>query len=501
VKPVRVLAVADASALAGFRHALAPESVELVATAATPQGALAQQRRMYPDVIVLDLALTQTDVFLLLAQLVQEGVAPVLALTSGENPARQAERAFALGASDTLERPEQAGSARAGGSVAHPLTVRILALLASRARPSRASGLGLPSLNKLSQPAPFDSKVPHVSRQAPPPSASPLPRTSSESGSPLMAAGSVQPAPPLGAAGRSRSPGAPAAKSREPLAAAASKSATPLAASTPPGSNRRESLKPDATKPASPLAASTPPGSNRRESLKPTASKPASPLAASVPAAERSQKSLAPAASKPASAAPASRVAEPLQLIAIGASTGGTIALTEVLRQLPLSSLPVLVVQHMLPEFTSDFAERLNDACALEVREAVDGAALRAGLALIAPGGRNLRVTRDADGCMRACVVDEPPLLLGHRPSVDVLFQSCADVVAAGCIGVLLTGMGDDGARGMLALHNAGGRTFVQDRASSACFGMPSAAIALGAAQRVLALSDIASALIELQVL
>ena len=181
----------------------------------------------------------------------------------------------------------------------------------------------------------------------------------------------------------------------------------------------------------------------------------------------------------------------------IGASTGGTLALPELLRALPANAPPVLVVQHMLPEFTSDYAERLNAVCALRVHEAVDGELLKPGHVLIAPGGRHLRIQRDGQRFLRAVVSADAPVGK-HRPSIDVLFEACAEVLGGAAIGVLLTGMGDDGARGLLALRNAGARTIVQDQASSACFGMPSAAIQCGAAKEVLSLSDIARTLAEL---
>ena len=184
-------------------------------------------------------------------------------------------------------------------------------------------------------------------------------------------------------------------------------------------------------------------------------------------------------------------------MLIIGASTGGTLALPELLRALPANAPPVLVVQHMLPEFTARFAERLNSACAMRVGEAVDGELLKPGHVLIAPGARHLRIRRDGDRFLRAVVSSDAPVGK-HRPSIDVLFEACAEVLGGAAIAVLLTGMGDDGARGLLALRRAGARTIVQDQASSACFGMPSAAIQCGAAQEVLSLPEIARALAEL---
>lgn len=186
------------------------------------------------------------------------------------------------------------------------------------------------------------------------------------------------------------------------------------------------------------------------------------------------------------------------RLVAIGASTGGTLALAEVLRELPADAAPVLVVQHMLPEFTRDFAERLNAACAVEVSEATHGDRVQRGRVLIAPGGMHMRLGRDLDAGLCVFLSHDAPVGK-HRPSVDVLFQSCAEVVRAAAVGVLLTGMGDDGARGLLAMRSAGARTIVQDQASSVCVGMPSAAIHCGAAQEVLSLHQIARALVEIQ--
>jgi len=182
------------------------------------------------------------------------------------------------------------------------------------------------------------------------------------------------------------------------------------------------------------------------------------------------------------------------ELFAIGASTGGTLALTELLKQLPEHSPPILIVQHMLAEFTHDFAERLNAACALDVREAVDGESVQRGRVLIARGGWHMRLARAADAGLCVRLSDEEPVGK-HRPSVNVLFQSCAEVIGAAGLGVLLTGMGEDGAAGLLAMRQAGAQTVVQDEASSACFGMPRAAIECGAALHVLSLRDIAKLL------
>lgn len=179
------------------------------------------------------------------------------------------------------------------------------------------------------------------------------------------------------------------------------------------------------------------------------------------------------------------------ELFAIGASTGGTSALTELLKPLPAATPAILIVQHMLAEFTHDFAQRLNGACHLEVREAADGERVQRGRVLIARGGWHMRLARAPDGSLCVRLSDEAPVGK-HRPAVDVLFHSCAELLGSAAVGVLLTGLGDDGAAGLLAMRNAGALTVVQDELSSACFGMPRAAIARGAAERVLGLDAIA---------
>jgi two-component system chemotaxis response regulator CheB len=183
-------------------------------------------------------------------------------------------------------------------------------------------------------------------------------------------------------------------------------------------------------------------------------------------------------------------------VVAIGASTGGTVALAELLRGLPAEAPPLLIVQHMLSEFTREFAARLDADSAMNVREAQDGESIRPGCALIAPGGFHLRLTRSPRGTLCVGLGDDAPVAR-LRPSVDVLFQSCARVAGASALGVVLTGMGQDGAAGLLELRNVGAATIAQDAASSAVFGMPRAAISCGAAERILPLSEIAVAIMS----
>jgi two-component system chemotaxis response regulator CheB len=183
------------------------------------------------------------------------------------------------------------------------------------------------------------------------------------------------------------------------------------------------------------------------------------------------------------------------RVVALAASTGGPAALAHMLARLP-ADLPaaVLVVQHMPEGFTRMLAERLNNLCALNVHEAQDGETLQAGQVLVAPGGRHLRVGRGRDGCV--ALLDRGPAVSGHRPSADVLFESVARTFGPRSVGVLLTGMGEDGAEGLSALRRAGGRTLVQDEESSVVFGMPRAAILRGAVERVLPLERIPEAVV-----
>ena len=182
------------------------------------------------------------------------------------------------------------------------------------------------------------------------------------------------------------------------------------------------------------------------------------------------------------------------RLLAIGASAGGTEAIRHVLAAMPADAPAVVIAQHIPAAFSRKFAERLDKHSRMTVVEAVDGGQLLAGHAYLAPGGRHLRVQRN--GARWQCRLDDGDLVRGHRPSVDVLFESVARQAGGNASAALLTGMGDDGARGLLALHEAGASTIAQDRASSVIWGMPGAAVALGAARQVLSLECVADALL-----
>jgi two-component system, chemotaxis family, protein-glutamate methylesterase/glutaminase len=185
-----------------------------------------------------------------------------------------------------------------------------------------------------------------------------------------------------------------------------------------------------------------------------------------------------------------------VRVIGIGASTGGTEAIKEVLSGLPPDSPGIVIAQHIPKAFSTPFARRLNDCCALRVYEAEDGQQILAGHAYIAPGDRHLLLARD--GTRYVCRIDNGAPVNRHKPSVDVLFRSMAQAAGRNAVAMLLTGMGKDGARGLLEVLQAGGRTLAQDEATSVVWGMPGEAVALGAAQHVVPLEQIAAAICEL---
>ena len=184
------------------------------------------------------------------------------------------------------------------------------------------------------------------------------------------------------------------------------------------------------------------------------------------------------------------------QVIAIGASTGGTEAIAELLARLPADAPGAVIVQHIPPEFSRRFAERLDQICAMSVREARDDDVVLVGHAYVAPGDRHLRIVRS--GARWRCRLDDAPLVSGHRPSVDRLFDSVAAHAGCNAIGVLLTGMGSDGADGLAAMRSAGASTIAQDRETSVVWGMPGEAVKRGAAGEVLPLPAIAGRVIAL---
>lgn len=199
------------------------------------------------------------------------------------------------------------------------------------------------------------------------------------------------------------------------------------------------------------------------------------------------------AASTPAAPTLLSQLQTTHQVIAIGASTGGTRALEVVFRNLPASSPGTVIVQHMPAGFTASFAERLNQVSAMEVREARDNDSVVPGVALLAPGNHHM-LLQQSGARFYVRIKDGPPVQY-QRPSVDVLFQSVAATAGRNAVGVLLTGMGADGAKGMLSMHQRDAHTIAQDEQSCVVFGMPREAIKLGAASEIVALPKVASAI------
>lgn len=177
-------------------------------------------------------------------------------------------------------------------------------------------------------------------------------------------------------------------------------------------------------------------------------------------------------------------------VICIGASTGGTESLREVLEELPSDSPGIVIVQHMPEKFTASFARRLDSLCEMSVKEAEDGDTILRGRVLIAPG--NLHTMIERSGARYYVSVKDGPLVSRHRPSVDVLFRSAARAVGANAVGIIMTGMGDDGARGLAEMKSTGAFTLAQDEASSIVFGMPKEAIARGGVDKIVPLQHIA---------
>jgi len=184
------------------------------------------------------------------------------------------------------------------------------------------------------------------------------------------------------------------------------------------------------------------------------------------------------------------------KIIAIGASTGGTEAIKCVLERMPADSPGILITQHMPEKFTTSFAERLNNLCHIEVREAKHGDSIIPGLALLSPGNYHMALKRS--GARYFVETHQDPPVNGHRPSVDVMFESVAKYAGSNALGVIMTGMGGDGAKGLLTMRENGARTIAQDEESSVVFGMPKEAIKLGAAESITSLSLIADEIFKL---
>ncbi len=209
----------------------------------------------------------------------------------------------------------------------------------------------------------------------------------------------------------------------------------------------------------------------------------------------KSTSGASPLASRPSPLASSSAMLKTTDtIIAIGASTGGTEALREVLEVLPPNTPPIVISQHMPERFTKTFADRLNGLCRISVKEAEDGDSVLPGHALVAPGNYHMTLVRS--GARYSVRLNQDPPVNRHRPSVDVMFDSVARYAGGNSIGVILTGMGGDGAKGMLAMKQAGAFTIAQDEATCVVFGMPKEAIKMGGADKVLPLDHIPVAIL-----
>ncbi|EJC82549.1 chemotaxis response regulator containing a CheY-like receiver domain and a methylesterase domain [Rhizobium leguminosarum bv. trifolii WSM2297] len=219
-------------------------------------------------------------------------------------------------------------------------------------------------------------------------------------------------------------------------------------------------------------------------------------LAEKVKAAARTQRQFSHPVAAPAPPPAAADFRVGRKIVAIGSSTGGVEALIAVLQKFPANCPPTVITQHMPPTFTKSFAERLNRLCAPVVQEATDGARLEIGKIYLAPGGeRHLQVSNASAPCCR--LVDRAPVN-GHRPSVDVLFDSVAELAGRNAVGVILTGMGRDGAAGLLKMRHAGARTLGQNEKTCVVYGMPRVAHELGAVEQQLPLSAIGEEILKM---
>jgi two-component system, chemotaxis family, protein-glutamate methylesterase/glutaminase len=215
-----------------------------------------------------------------------------------------------------------------------------------------------------------------------------------------------------------------------------------------------------------------------------------------IKAASKARVRIAPARPPTAVEAPTAMLRTTDRILAIGASTGGVQALTEVLTAFPPGAPGTVIVQHMPANFTASFAQRLNSMCRVEVREAADGDGVISGRVLIAPGGKHMLLQRS--GARYYVCIKDGPEVYHQRPSVEVLFDSVAKYAGSNAVGAILTGMGADGARGLLNMRRAGARTVAQDEASCVVFGMPAEAIKCGAAERIVPLGEVARTIINL---
>jgi len=214
------------------------------------------------------------------------------------------------------------------------------------------------------------------------------------------------------------------------------------------------------------------------------------------PAIERSAVNKNQLIDRPLSHSASSYIKTANKIIALGSSTGGTEAIKEVLVKMPANAPAMLITQHIPAAFSASFAKRMNDNCAMQVHHAIDGQQILSGNVYIAPGTHHLRIEKNNKGFI--CRLDDGPLVNRHKPSVDVMFESVMKTVGLNSIGVILTGMGADGAESMKKMHQAGIPTIVQDENTSVVWGMPGSAVKLGGVDHILPIGKITDKILSL---
>jgi two-component system chemotaxis response regulator CheB len=451
-RKIRVLIIDDSAIVRKIlSESLAAETdLEVVGTAPDPYVARDKILSLDPDVLTLDIEMPRMDGLTFLKKLMHFHPQPVVVISSlAQASCRAAVEALALGAVEVLAKP---GGPYSVGELRNNLASKIRAAAAARVR-------GAPA--PLLRPAADPTAGLHPSRPTADAAAGLHPSRSAAD-----AAAGLHPSRSAAAAAAGLHPSRPAADPtaglRPPLS-----TADTAAGLLPPGSAADAAVGLQPSRPAADPAPSL--------SSRPRAGTPGPEPFSTLPAIQP--------------------IADPEAVIAIGASTGGTEAIAAVLSAMPANSPPTIITQHIPPVFSRAFAERLNHTCALEVREAADGDTLKPGLALVAPGDFHM-VLRKSGGRYYVNVKTGPRVCY-QRPSVDVLFSSVAEAAGKAAVGVLLTGMGADGAQGLLSMHKSGAATIAQNEATCVVFGMPREAIQLGAADRVLPLSAIAGAILS----
>lgn len=462
------------------------------ATAGNGKEAVDLALRLQPDIITMDLEMPHMNGIEALRRIMAVRPTPVIMLSAvTDNGTRDTIKALQYGAFDFIRKPDGAVKLdirQVGEQLIEKLHIAVATV-------SKGNFRMLPAVEEQAEPPPIDQPI---EQAAPPPEP---PAVGAK-----LAAPEPPPAPPASPA---KAGAPPEAAKKEPPDLPIGKRAAPAPQPTVSLEQELRLPKPKQALPKPPAPAKPLVGSVKDERLEPRLNK--------APAKAPERKPLAPIrkpdeAEQVASPAPDTPLAPPRQapgkriagsssfahVVAIGTSTGGPRALHEVLTGIPAGfPAPILVVQHMPPKFTHSLAQRLDSFCAIRVCEATEGELVESATAYIAPGGMHMTLVKDAQGRYRVRLTEDPPRS-GHRPSVDVLFESLVDHGALKRHAVLMTGMGSDGARGMKALQESGVRTTIaESEETCVVYGMPRSAVELGAASHVLPLQAISTALVR----